>query len=140
MTTPSQVRAYLSRIGKKAAGKPKKFSAEELEKRVARLQRFNARYAEQRRKRREEKQRQKMREKLKLWNFWDRGVGRYYVGAYSLSHAVRLFEQAGLRGFTRYYLNEMASPGAWGNDMKHITPDVGLWYLKTGTKEPVKLA
>lgn len=77
--------------------------------------------------------------KLKLWNIGDLQNGRYYIGAHSMAHAARLLEAAGRKGFTYSYFREYASPNCWGLGMEHITPDVGVWYLKTGEKEPTKL-
>jgi hypothetical protein len=70
--------------------------------------------------------------KLHIWN--GRGDyrqfdGRFYVCAPTKKLAVELLKQAGhqyitMREFTTYYSE------AWGNAMKDVTPEIGVWYDK----------
>jgi hypothetical protein len=73
--------------------------------------------------------------KLRIWN--GRGdyrqfKGRFYVCAPTKVLAVKLLQQAGhafinMREFTGYYSE------AWGNTMKDVTPEIGVWYDEVGS-------
>lgn len=87
-----------------------------------------------------------MEKKLKLWNGrWaggGPGAGRCYCAAYSVEDLVSLvaevrgFEPRGIRGEIKNYW----SAGAWGNQMKGITPERGIWLAKDDHDKPQRAA
>jgi hypothetical protein len=80
--------------------------------------------------------------KLKIWN--GRGTDRhlngswikylhFYVCAYSVSDAVKLMNELGVR-MTAYEIKTYFSDGCWGNAMDGITPERGLWGIRCAAK------
>lgn len=68
--------------------------------------------------------------KLRIWNGrgdYGKFDGRFYVCAPTKKLAVELLTLAGheamnMREFTAYYSE------VWGNAMKDVTPEIGVWY------------
>lgn len=89
---------------------------------------------------------------LKIWNGrahgqqWDRG--HFYVCAKSRRAAARLLCLASHPSLTPdardigqmdRELRDYYSPDCWGNTMKGITPEVGVWATRHFTDKPTKI-
>jgi hypothetical protein len=72
-----------------------------------------------------------MPRKLRIWNGrgdYRKFPGHFYVCATTKKRAVELVTQAGRAFFSMRELNEYWSE-LWGNPMKGVTPEEGVWYV-----------
>lgn len=78
-----------------------------------------------------------MSRKLKFWNGrWGRNQ-HAYVAAYSQADAVALINSVTNNQFTLHEIQKYWSP-CWGNPMKGVTPERGLW-VETDNRVPVRV-
>jgi hypothetical protein len=59
-------------------------------------------------------------------------VGHYYIGAFSKAEAVALMRLAGFEYYSLHELNEYASKGCWGNQMRGVLLQRGVWIVPPG--------
>lgn len=69
--------------------------------------------------------------KVKVWNGTARPHGQreyvhVYIGAYNMKHAAELLTDNGFGWHTAGTIKNWFSP-VWGNSMKGIEPEVGIW-------------
>ena len=77
--------------------------------------------------------------KVKIWNGTarrpkSRDYVSVYVGAYSMKHAAELLTENGFGWHTASTIKNWFSP-TWGNPMKGIEPEVGIW-ITAGSGPP----
>lgn len=95
----------------------------------------------------------KKNKELKLWNVRDQinFKGTMYIAAYNRSQASTLILQSMKPGINinheSFYrrktamnreLREYASEGAWGDNMKNITPELGVWRQEKYGDKPIR--